>query len=72
MDMARHHSTNNEYRALLAKLVTVTEGRNLRDPKMAGACQLRCTTCHDPHSREVNLLRPNLDTSVTCLTCHME
>jgi len=72
MDMARHHSASDEYRVLLGRLVTVTEGPNLLDPKMADACKLNCTTCHDPHSREANLLRPNLEASVTCLTCHME
>jgi len=72
MDMARHHSASEEYRALLAKLVTLTDGPNLLDPKATVPCELRCTTCHDPHSREVNLLRPNVDTSVGCLSCHME
>ena len=67
-----HHSGNKGYEALLAKMVTMTNGVNLLEPKAADPCELRCTTCHDPHSREVNLLRPNVEASVACLTCHME
>ena len=72
MDMARHRSASKGYRALLAKMITITDSVSLLDPKASANCELRCTTCHDPHAREVNLLRSTVEASVACLTCHME
>jgi hypothetical protein len=69
VEMTDSHSGSNEYKALLEKLVTVT---TLLDSKAADPCALRCTTCHDPHSREPDLLRFNIEGSVSCLTCHLE
>lgn len=45
------------------KLFTDTDGNN---PK------LQCSTCHDPMSRSVNLLRINNDGSSLCLSCHQK
>ena len=65
-----NHAVGVEYNTLLTKLVSAPDGVKLKCAKTGSPCKLQCSTCHNPHSSEVNLLRINNQGSALCIACH--
>lgn len=66
----RDHPVGIEYQSLTKALVAAPQGPKLLCVKDGGACKLQCSTCHNPHSSEADLLRVNNQGSALCISCH--
>lgn len=65
-----NHPVAVAYESLKTALVAHPQGPKLLCEKDGGPCRVQCSTCHNPHSSEVNLLRVDNQHSALCLSCH--
>jgi len=64
------HPVAVAYESARTALISHPQGPKLVCEKEGGPCKVQCSTCHNPHSSKLNLLRVDNQGSALCLSCH--